>query len=622
MNVAPPESHSPLFHRIGRLRWQAAFFAFSLVLIHQWIEHAYLFFLPRWTHFFTQVLFYGIVGPIVAWLGLTSLRNQVVETELAEQETRRSRDELAKANRRLEFLIEVERRLTEAETEAELVSALVELPHNVVPTLGVSLIRYDNSGNPLPAHHRGQLSPDEFEKWSLHLATREPGHSCPDCLARRVSTTVPCPLAGQHEIPLEIARVFDLSLARGDEEFGTLYLYLADQVKPSLDEEGLLRVMAASMSLVLESQLLRTKELNALHRLHDVRREQDLEGQFHLILKRTIDALELDGGALYSVQRGSLQKTAYVQDPPGLPDEFLNSMASAAEHSDSAFLAGDLKISVRDQLAARSMLVIPLRKEAEWLGSMILWSDQNDAFSPRQIRIIEFVASQATLLLEIHQLYRQVEFRAGLAERARLAREIHDGLAQTLGYLKLRLGQLIRWQEAGMQTEVGQALPEVQRQIDEAFTDARAAIDGLRMDPRQASFSEWLGDLYRDVERASTIKVQAKAPPEVDLPVPVKSQLLRIIQEALGNVRKHASAANVWVDWQLDNHFLTLRVRDDGRGFDPEGVPFVSQHGLRIMRERAELLGADFQLSSQPDKGCLIEVRLPLAVLGREEEHD
>lgn len=77
------ESHSNLYTQITQLRRKAALLAFILVLMHQYVEHAYLFFLPRWQHFWTQVLFYGLAGPLLAWLALTSLRRQVLETERA-----------------------------------------------------------------------------------------------------------------------------------------------------------------------------------------------------------------------------------------------------------------------------------------------------------------------------------------------------------------------------------------------------------------------------------------------------------------------------------------------------------------------------------------------------------
>lgn len=130
------DSHSKVYKRISRYRWQAPILALILVLIHQLIEHTWLIFLPTWRHFATQMAFYGIVGPLVAWWALTSLREQVLETEKTEQKLRRTHRKLKDANQRLEFLIRVNRRLSEEVDEDALVETILDLTLDVVPALG------------------------------------------------------------------------------------------------------------------------------------------------------------------------------------------------------------------------------------------------------------------------------------------------------------------------------------------------------------------------------------------------------------------------------------------------------------------------------------------------------
>lgn len=622
MTENPPNEHSALYERIGRLRWQVAVLALVLVLVHQWIEHAYLFFLPKWTHFGTQVLFYGLGGPTLAWLALSSLRNQVAETDQAERAVRRSRDELAEVNRRLEFLVAVERRLAEAEDEEELFGAILELPLEVVPALGVSLLRLDEEGNPLPAVHYGELSPSEFERWSRHLATEEASQACEACTAKRASSEVPCPTLQGAPQALKAKRVHCLELTRGDREFGILSIYLQTDVHPTLEEQGLLEVMASSMSLALESQLLRAKELGTLYQLQRIHQLRGLEPQLREVVLSTMRALELDGGATFLVEGGGdLRASVVEQEGEGPAPEFLLAMASAVRQSEAPLVAGSLELTPRTEEGARSLVVAPLRKKGEWLGSLLFWSTEGEAFASRQVRIVESVASQAALLVENHRLYREVEYRAGLAERARLAREIHDGLAQTLGYLKLKANQATRWLEQGLTDRIAESIADIKDQLDKAYVDAREAIDGLRIEPGEGRFESWLQEVCAEFESMTEIQVRAAPQPEIELPAEVQSQLLRIIQEALGNVRKHAAASHVWVDWQADDHWIVLRVRDDGSGFDPAGLPPISRHGLRIMRERAELLGADFQLVSREGEGTEVLVRLPLQALNRSGSH-
>jgi signal transduction histidine kinase len=104
---------------------------------------------------------------------------------------------------------------------------------------------------------------------------------------------------------------------------------------------------------------------------------------------------------------------------------------------------------------------------------------------------------------------------------------------------------------------------------------------------------------------------------QTELPSEIQAQLIRILQEALSNVRKHSGAGHVLVSCSEGNGDLVLEIRDDGRGFSMEDVPGPSQHGLRGMRERVELIGADFQVISRPQNGTTIRICLPLQVRER-----
>jgi len=94
----------------------------------------------------------------------------------------------------------------------------------------------------------------------------------------------------------------------------------------------------------------------------------------------------------------------------------------------------------------------------------------------------------------------------------------------------------------------------------------------------------------------------------------VQAQLLRIIQEALSNVRKHASAEHVSIRGVQKQELVLIEISDDGQGFAPEQVDGSSRFGLRGMRERAESIGADFQIASQPGAGAILSLQLPMPV--------
>jgi two-component system nitrate/nitrite sensor histidine kinase NarX len=97
----------------------------------------------------------------------------------------------------------------------------------------------------------------------------------------------------------------------------------------------------------------------------------------------------------------------------------------------------------------------------------------------------------------------------------------------------------------------------------------------------------------------------------------VQVQMVRILQEALNNIRKHAYASRVSITLREWGGDLVMEIHDDGRGFDPEDVPEMAQYGLRGMRERAEMIGAELQIISAPHLGTTVQVSLP----SRQEEN-
>lgn len=622
--TSEPNQGTRLYDRITRLRWQAAVLALVLVFAHQWVEHAYLFFLPRWTHFWTQVTFYGLVGPILAWLALTSLRRQVQETEMAEQSLRVSMDKLAEVNERLEFLISVERRLAEIREEEALLELIMELPNEVVPTLGCSLLRFDERGRPLSPIHKGMLPPDEFAAWAAHLAGFEPAHACASCKARVADASSPCPILTISPAELEAKRVFCLPLKRGGREFAVLNIYLESEDHPTAEERGLLQVMGDGMSMALESQVLRSKELEALAKLHRLQRQESLSDQLGAMLESALSALDVQGGAvcLHVGEPGETNVAARAGDPGPLTDDLLLGFAGSVRQSNRPLHAREVVLGTEARLADLGLVASPLRREGQWLGSLVFWTLASPSVSQHQLKVVEVLAFQASLMVENHRLYREVEYRAGSAERARLAREIHDGLAQTLGYLKLRATQILRWIESGREEEVASGIKEVHRLLDEAYVDAREAIDGLRIDPSSGDLRSWLDQCYEEFRQLSDMRISASTVPPVELRPETQAQILRIVQEALGNVRKHSAATMATVDWVVDRDWLVFTIADDGVGFDPSDVPPISRHGLRIMRERAELLGADFQIRSLSGEGTEVIVRMPLKELRPSGFHD
>lgn len=192
-------------------------------------------------------------------------------------------------------------------------------------------------------------------------------------------------------------------------------------------------------------------------------------------------------------------------------------------------------------------------------------------------------------------------------ERQRLAREIHDGIAQSLAGIVTQLQAEIAATGPGGRTGAALALAR------EALTDARRSV--LDLGPVQLSGSDLPTALRAEAEmwsRRSGVQVDVRVVgEEVALHQEVEATVLRVVQEALANCRKHAAARRVGVTLSYDQDEIMVDVRDDGRGFDPERVAEPGTFGLRGMRQRAERLAGVLEIESGAGDGTAVSLRLP-----------
>jgi signal transduction histidine kinase len=201
--------------------------------------------------------------------------------------------------------------------------------------------------------------------------------------------------------------------------------------------------------------------------------------------------------------------------------------------------------------------------------------------------------------------------RAALEERTRLSRELHDGLAQDLWLAKLKVGRLALAPDLGDSARA--VCDEVAGAIDTGLADARQAVMTLRLGSEPAvSLQELVARQVDDF--ADRFGLRAEFVCDGDLPRLAprsEAELLRIAQEALNNVARHADATVVRVKASVVGSSLELVVGDNGRGFEPGEVPDGS-FGLASMRERAQLIGGELTIDSAPQDGTRIRVRVPL----------
>jgi signal transduction histidine kinase len=208
--------------------------------------------------------------------------------------------------------------------------------------------------------------------------------------------------------------------------------------------------------------------------------------------------------------------------------------------------------------------------------------------------------------------YREVEVEhAALEERARLAREIHDGLAQDLWLAKLRAGELARTR--GLDPEVDRAVEEVAAAVDIAISDARQAVAALRSSEHADSgFCNLLRRAVDDYGDRYGLRVEFAFDGDHTAHIAPRTQaeILRIAQEAMANVARHADATIVGVRLSIVDGRITLRIVDNGRGFDAT-LQHGDRFGLVTMRERAAIIGGRLRVASRAGAGTRIVLTAP-----------
>ncbi|MCZ7567632.1 MAG: sensor histidine kinase [Ardenticatenaceae bacterium] len=219
---------------------------------------------------------------------------------------------------------------------------------------------------------------------------------------------------------------------------------------------------------------------------------------------------------------------------------------------------------------------------------------------------------------------------AVMQERERLSRELHDGVAQLVADLLLRLDTIKELVEADRQQEAEAELERLHGVANEIYEDIGESITGLRTNVTERGLVRALQDYVDQFEERHQIPTSLQiltgpAPDAADRLSPLAAlQLFRLIQEALTNVRKHAGAREATVTLISDRSGqLKVVIADDGQGFIPgaQGNGKARPLGLTSMRERVEALGGTFEVNSQPGSGTQVTATIPIPRTRRENGH-
>ncbi len=270
------------------------------------------------------------------------------------------------------------------------------------------------------------------------------------------------------------------------------------------------------------------------------------------------------------------------------------------------------------QAGYQSLVCIPLLAQDNLVGSMQIVLKSKHIWEQDELRWLALIGRRVGLLIHQIQLNERLQDMAVLEERSRIAQEIHDGLAQLIGSLRLWSDEALISLEESNPAAAQKTLQKIENVAREAYASLRDEMLGLRdtIFPGKdllKAISEYLKRFQSQWGIQTQLIFDAQALHGKYWPISptAEVQLLRIIQEALTNVRRHAQATRITLSLENTDDWLKVKIDDDGIGFDLSHIP-ENRLGLRIMRERAASVGGTIDISSANGHGTELEINIPL----------
>ncbi|MDI1466360.1 histidine kinase [Catellatospora sp. KI3] len=269
-------------------------------------------------------------------------------------------------------------------------------------------------------------------------------------------------------------------------------------------------------------------------------------------------------------------------------------------------VSGRTQLRSREQNGPVSALVVPLVAGVRTVGLVALERDGANGYPQTLTNRIVNAATPAALRLEAALLFEEVRSIATNEERQRLAREIHDGVAQELVMIGYGVDNAQATLPEGAE-DTAEELRVLRSEITRVITELRLSLFELRSEvDRHGGLTAAIAEFARISGNQAGLKVNLSLDEAGRLPASIESELLRIAQEAITNARKHAAAANLWVTCTVDPPYGLIEVSDDGKGIPDERTD--GRYGLAIMAERAERIRGRLEIRPRDPVGTTVAV--------------
>jgi len=394
-----------------------------------------------------------------------------------------------------------------------------------------------------------------------------------------------------------------------------------DEIETLADHFNLMSAKLADSYTLLEQKVAdRTRELEILNSIITVASQSlDIQEILEDALDKTVQQTGFDAGAAFRFETDPTSPllSAHWGFEPEIAINLLKRYAITT-HRIPVYPEDVTAIEIEDfqdeELRAQLsrygfqlLIYIPLSTKGHKLGFFILGKQGLDILSREELSLLRSIGKQIGVAMENARLYEQAEQAAIETERHRLARELHDAVTQTLFSASIIADVIPRiWKrnpEAGMEN-----LEELRQLTRGALAEMRTLLLEMRPESlERADIKSLLAQLADAFTGRARVPVSLVIQGDCEQPQDVKLVFYRVAQEALNNVAKHSGARQVDLHLECQPGQLSLFIKDDGLGFDPDSIT-PDHMGIAIMRERASSIGARLKIESQLSQGTTVEL--------------
>ena len=462
----------------------------------------------------------------------------------------------------------------------------LQLVNSILLIIGILLLLYA-----IHAARRDLLSPlTELRKWAKRM--------------RQGQFDTRLPEAGQSEFRKLYADINALGdqLAALSLDMHSQVEQQTERIKQKTNSLEILYDVAASINAARDLEDLLTRFLHTLKDVVDARagtvRMLTNDSHMRLIASSGLDPEIIEQEKMVAIDRCLCGKAAMDGEVHSLTD-----LKSCGQYAGREFFEED----------HFEMIAVPLRYRGKILGVYNLFTEHRALVEQEDMKsLLTSIGHHLGMAIEKSRLDEETNLLSIMEERSRMANELHDSLAQSLASLRFQVRVLDETLHSGDESVLWQELERIENSLDEAYTELRELIAHFRapIDKRGLipAVQQAVERFRRDSQINAYLQLEWQTSP---LPAEIEIQVLRIIQEALANIRKHshANAVRVIMRTLKDDEYLVL-VEDDGVGIQepPSGAP--GEHlGLKILHERATRIGGDLRIESETGEGTRITLK-------------